>query len=144
MKQKTTAEKLLADCGQAQFLSLSRLADEAQERDEQVWADGWRWLAEQRRWPVLTADPRYGAPRWEWWGVRPDRSYSCSLARLLLDHVRRAAKTPKGMTCGFPTAGEALACAAWCAGNIIAQFGSVEEPGAPKDMYPYLESLKKE
>lgn len=126
-------ERLLRDIDDAHFALLSRLADDAEERSDRVWADGWRFLALNHLWPAHVRE-RAGddlVSRWEWWRLREGdaRRYGCSLPRLLCDHVRRAARGKVATPSSFATPGAALACAAWCAGNLIALFGSVEEPG---------------
>ncbi len=153
-KPKTTTELLLCDIDDTQWLLLARLADEALERGDRVWAQGWRWLADNRRWPLAATEEvvREVMPKvigeathvvevvtlWEWWRAREGRTYSCSLPKLLMDHVRRAGHAKYRATCAFKTPGAALACAAFQAGNLIALFGSVEEPARTTNQFQNL------
>ena len=123
-----STERILKDIDDCQWLLLARLADEAEERNDSVWAGGWRYLAEARRWPIAVQRHDEGdeGPAWEWWRERSECTYSCSLPRLLMDHVRKQSKTAASKPPRFNTPGAALACAAFWAGNLINLFGSVE------------------
>lgn len=57
----TNRESLLASIDTFAYLTLSALADDAEESGDSVRAMGYRWLAEKRKWPILHADGDYYA-----------------------------------------------------------------------------------
>lgn len=127
---------LLQQLNDGQALLLRALADLEEEQGEAKRAAGWRWLADRARWPVWVQRDEYddaggqlpGA--WEWWGDS-QALYSCSLPRLLLQHVKRLnqkqSKAGRAQAARFSSPSQALGCAATCAAHLIDLFGSVEE-----------------
>lgn len=105
--------RLLTDLNSCQAAILSALADEAEERGDPIKASGWRYLAERGCWPIQVND------HWEWWIDRPERRFSCALPEPLIRQVRLVNRTGRGDTCRFPSASQALGCAALCAGMIL-------------------------
>lgn len=116
----TDRERLLREINDAQVSTLLAMADLEEEEGQAYRAHGWRWLAEHRRWPLEVGG------KWEWWREKEDRGYACSLPRLLLDSVRKLARTPRGQTCSFDSASQALGCAATCAAHLVHMIGTNE------------------
>jgi len=116
----TDRERLLREMNEAQVATLLAMADLEEEDGQSYRARGWRWLAERRRWPLEVGS------RWEWWREKEDRPYACSLPRMAIDGVRKLAKTPKGETCSFDSASQALGCAATCIAHLIHMYGTTD------------------
>lgn len=64
-------ELLLRFAFAAQHEALTLLADEAEERGDQERAVGYRWLAQNKKWPGCRR--RFGDEHWWYWGI-PDGS----------------------------------------------------------------------
>jgi hypothetical protein len=129
----TDREYLLADVNDGRRLTLLALADAAEEALQRYRPAGLRWLAKFDRWPVFVArredfseaddlgpaDEGEISSGWEWWRAKPAAVFSCSLPVVLIEAVRKQAKTPKGQTCVFDSAGAAILAAADAAGRLI-------------------------
>jgi hypothetical protein len=119
---------LLKEMNEGRRMLLLAMADLEEEQGDAQRAAGWRWLAVHDRWPLLVVRPseerdeKYVVLQagWEWWRLKVDAQFSCSLPALLMDSVRKRAETPRGLTCRFESPSQALGCAATCAGMLIA------------------------
>ncbi len=53
-------ERMLKDLDQYRWALMLQLADEAEDSEKLLMANGWRWLANNERWPDNRIDHKYG------------------------------------------------------------------------------------
>ncbi len=78
----TEYQRLLADAENSHSFALFRLADYCEERGDLTKANGYRWLAKWKRWPV-----QKGTKSFAWYGRNYSIRYTSLPSRLTLKRV---------------------------------------------------------